>query len=139
MSECYAAIHRHSKMLVIFAMRPFTTFTSGNTDEELEAKQRDGMAKQGIDSKTNAYDAHFQGQGMYARPRKPGSRSPAPPQYSSTVSTPNRDNFIGQNGVDRAGNVRTCHNCGDINHLVMDCRKPRNLLRKFWNNDIEKP
>jgi hypothetical protein len=70
---------------------------------------------------------YFQGQGMYGRPRNPGSRSSAPSRPSNENT---KSNAFGQNGIDRFGKPRLCNNCQSKHHFIRDCDKPRNILRK---------
>jgi Zinc knuckle len=85
-------------------------------EEEEAARAADGHLQ---DMPANAAlpGIFYQGQGIYGRERNPGSRSSAPNGF-----------FKRPSDVDRFGSKRQCWNCGSDNHLIRDCRKPRNMM-----------
>jgi hypothetical protein len=101
--------------------------------EEIEARQTDGKSSARLEplSGSQISDLFFHGQGVYGRPRQPGSRSSVPYKSSninvSSVTTP------GKNGFDRLGNPRLCNNCQSKDRFVRDFDKPKNRLRNVAN------
>ena len=78
---------------------------------------------------------HSQRHNTYGIPHRPGSassnpRTPYPLQLFSHKPVP----F--ENGTDRFGTVRACHNCGSKYHLIRDCPKPM-ALRKYVSRMLQ--
>jgi hypothetical protein len=101
--------------------------------EEIEARKIDGKSSTRLEplSGSQIPGLVFQGQGLYGRPRQPGSRSSVP--YKSTNTNVSSVTTPGKNGLDRLGNPRLCNNCQSQDHFIQKCDKPKNLLRNVAN------
>lgn len=77
------------------------------------AKKRDGR-KSDLEGQLSQkpIGTYYEGQGMYGRPRKPGSRSSAPYQPRPFVP---------------GNKKKLCFNCGEPGHFIRDCKKPQNI------------
>ena len=99
--------------------------------EEQEGRKKDINIGQSVlhkeikSSSKYAPDLYYEGQKYYGRPKKPGASSSAP------FRPPQDSMKAGQNGLDRYGNPRLCHNCQDPNPFIRDCPKPRNVMRNI--------
>jgi hypothetical protein len=107
--------------------------------EEVEATQIDGRSSGSYDASLKQIipGIFFQGQGMYGRPRNPGSRSSAPSKspYQNASGTV----LSGKNGVDRFGNARLCNNCQSKDHFIRNCDKPKTILRNVAQQLTKNP
>lgn len=82
------------------------------------ARKRDIKWSEGADHfSAKPIGTYYEGQGVYGRPRKPGSRSSAPfvPGQSSRTR--------GSSSTGR----RLCYNCGEPGHYIPECTKPQNI------------
>lgn len=60
----------------------------------------------------------YEGQSIYGRPRKPGSKSSAPYQPGTFT---------------RGAKKKLCYNCGEPGHYIRDCKKPQNIALTVAN------
>lgn len=78
------------------------------------ARKRDTRRSDGMDSfPSKPIGTFFEGQSVYGRPRKPGSRSSAP--------------YVPGQSSRGAKGQRLCFNCGEPGHFIRDCKKPQNI------------
>lgn len=77
------------------------------------ARKRDGRGSEGTDYSSKPIGTYYEGQGMYGRPRKPGSKSSAP--------------FEPRNMLRGTKGPRLCFNCGQPGHYIRQCKKPQNI------------
>lgn len=98
-----------------------------------ESRKRDSTRTQSM--MPSLPGIHFQRQGTYGIPRRPGSSSSNPRGNFAGPSS----RFAGSskrfkdpiNGKDRFGNVRCCHNCGSKYHFIRECPKPASVSRNI--------
>ena len=117
--------------------------------EETEGRKRDGIpqARYRMEQGSRLPGLYYEGQGFYGKPRKFNSKSSVPRGYRPTSNfQPNtsrrmNENNPGQNGLDKFGKTRKCHNCGSKDHFIRDCNVKRrnnatnvaNMLRQNPN------
>ena len=110
--------------------------------EETEGRKRDGIpqARYRTEQGSRLPGLYYEGQGFYAKPRKFNSKSSVPRGYRPTSNfQPNtsrrmNENNPGQNGLDKFGKIRKCHNCGSKDHFIRDCSvKGRNIATNVAN------
>lgn len=78
------------------------------------AKKRDGGRSYDAEHfAPPAIGTYYEGQGIYGRPRKPGSRSSAP--------------FVPGQPSKNVKGQRLCFNCGEPGHYIRECKKPHNI------------
>lgn len=84
------------------------------------AKKRDGRRNDQQDFlSSKPIGTYYEGQGLYGRPRKPGSRSSAPYQPKPFVRGTKQQ--------------RLCFNCGEPGHFIRECKKPQNIALTVAN------
>ena len=90
-----------------------------------EVKQRRNEMR----GKTVHPRVYYEGQGVYGKPRQPGSKSSVPVGEYRTGPVGQRARWDrarqGQKKTDFAGK---CFNCGETGHVVRNCRKQGNLM-----------
>jgi Zinc knuckle len=92
--------------------------------EELDARRNDRNAYRTtapMPSVPGLNSVMYQGQGMYARPRAPGSKSSAPQGFHN-----NRPVSANHNG-----RTRRCYNCNSEKHTIRDCPEPRQMVKNI--------
>lgn len=78
------------------------------------ARKRDGKMSDIKDQwPASPIGTFYEGQSVYGRPRKPGSKSSAP--------------FVPGMSTRGSRGQRLCFNCGEPGHFIRDCKKPQNI------------
>ena len=110
--------------------------------EETEGRKRDGIpqARYRTEQGSRLPGFYYEGQVFYGKPRKFSSKSSVPRGYrptnnfQSNTSRRMNENNPGQNGLDKFGKIRKCHNCGSEDHFIRDRNvKGKNMATNVAN------